>query len=597
MLTLLSQPLGHKLDTTPQQAQIIDDGTGVALVYTGTAHGLADGAYVYIDSNFDSYNGYKYVDSISYDAFKIKDSENGDYVDFIQQADIYFYISVLEHGFQCVHLPIVYELESDLYPSNTGEEDYTPNTVVSQSDENGYTRLALSAALTNPVALSKIEFVGTGPLAGVYRIITVYEDWNVVIDLAYSASNSFSGYQIVRYYDNYAVNVKVYAGYPVDHRWVDTKPIEVAATLRFIPDSNNRVKFSISEVLRSYINLRNNLTLDTLPNNTDFSVSFYIGFYESYDDSDGEEITTTNGEETGDDFIGWAINAKLPFKSENISFLSDYISEENHPARWLTLFDRPVMVVGYFFDLSFLNRFSSTDILILVNGELNQTIENPGAGVIRVPLEFDTAGEYCVKAITTGSPESGGVTSPITLPDLNTGVNIAGAGTDWATGSNPSVVMPAYSGLVEIKESDILAFDYTFNAGYEYVFTVNLGSTGTEDGLMRIIILDSSNNVLYSAVIATWVTGGSHSGSDTFTAPVGAVKYGFKVDKAVVPGSPTQTVDIDSVSATETTPIVPAVDAQDITETICIDVVAECSPTITEDGARLDEDGEFRLLE
>lgn len=592
MVTLISQPLGHKLDSAQQTAQIIDDGQGVALVYTGSAHGLADGDYVYIDSNFDSYNGFKYVDSIAYDSFKIKNSENGEYVDFVQTADIFFYISVLDHGFQCVHLPIVYELESDLSPVNTGEESYTPNTVVSQSDENGYTRLALSEALTNPVVLSKIQLVGDGPLAGSYSIITVYEAWNVVIDLAYSASNDLSEYQIVRYYDNYAINVNIYAGYPSDHRWVGEKPFELAATLRFIPDANNRIKFSISEVLRSYIEVRNNLTLDTLPNNTDFSVSFYIGYFESYDESDGEEITTFEGAQTTDDFQGWAINAKLPFKSEQISFLSDYINTDTHTARWLTLFDRPTMVIGYFFDLSFLNRFNAVDILIIVNGELNQTIENPGAGVIRVPLGFDSTGEYCVLAMTTGVPESGGDTTAISLPALSTGVNLAGSGIDWTTGASPAVTLPGSAGT---HTSDIITWDYAFVEGYTYDITFNLDHDSNVSNV-GFRILDASNNILYSDSSSV-IGAGPTNFSFEFTAIAGAVKFGLRVQHVIIIPTTDNDIDINSYSATQTTPIIPAVPEQTITETICIDVVAECGDTMTDDQARLLEDDELRILE
>jgi len=97
-LQLISNPIGHKLSDSEITAVIIDDGTGEALVYTGFAHALADGDYVYIESNFDAYNGYKYVDSIAYDSFKIRNSANSDAIEFIQDADITYRVSVLNHG-------------------------------------------------------------------------------------------------------------------------------------------------------------------------------------------------------------------------------------------------------------------------------------------------------------------------------------------------------------------------------------------------------------------------------------------------------------------------------------------------------------------
>jgi len=600
-LTILRQPLGHKLSDSDIDAVIIDDGQGNALVYTGFAHALNDGDYIYIQSNFDAYNGYKYVDSISYDSFRIKNSVNSDNIAFVQDADITYRVSVLNHGWLCVHLPIVYEIESDLYPVN-GDPDYAPNTVISQSDENGYTRLELSAALEDPTVLAKIEFVGTGELAGVYKILTVYQPWSIVIDLAYSASNSFTGYVIVKYYDNYCVNVRVYAGLSATHRWESLKPIELAATLQYVPDADNKVKFDISEILRSYIETRNNLTLDTLPNNLDFMVSFYIQYFESYDVSDGEEVTTEEGDVTTDDFTGYAVNAKLPFKSESISHLSDYVNEDVFLARWLTLQDRPIAIVDRFFDLSFINQFAQVDLNVIIDKYLTGllvsqetlVIENPGYGVIRVPITPITGtDEYCVEVHTDGIPASGGVTSAITLPALSLGVNIAGPDTDWTTGANPSVTL---SGSVGTHSSDKWANDYAFVEDYDYEFTINLDHDATIN--MIFYILDSGNNVLYSDT-AQAIGAGPDNFVFDFTAIPGMVKYSVVVYHINIGPTSAKNNDINTITATQTTPVIPEVPSQQITERICIDILEECESTFipSTDDIRLTEDGDFRILE
>ena len=56
---------------------------------------------------------------------------------------------------------------------------------------------------------------------------------------------------------------------------------------------------------------------------------------------------------------------------------------------------------------------------------------------------------------------------------------------------------------------------------------------------------------------------------------------------------------INTVSGTQTTPVIPAVPAQLITERICIDVIEECDTTFIQepDDIRLTEDGDFRILE
>jgi len=242
MLTVIKQPLGHKLTDAELDASVTSS-SGEALFTTLFAHGLVDGQYVYIQSDIESYNGFKYVDQTAYNSFKIRNSPNSSAVAYRQNVDAVYKISVLEHGWQCVHLPIVYELESSIYPTNQTEEDYAypSRVVVSQSDNDGYTQLELNSALPDPVALGWIKLVGTGPLAGAYQIIEVLQDWSIVIDLAYSSSNSFGGYNVVTYYNNYCANINIYAGLPAGHRWEDEKEYELAATLQLIPDENNKV--------------------------------------------------------------------------------------------------------------------------------------------------------------------------------------------------------------------------------------------------------------------------------------------------------------------------------------------------------------------
>lgn len=605
MVSLLKRPIGHKLNVQSQQGTAFDYAGDVG-IYTGTAHGLSDGDYVYVESNIDSYNGFKYVDSVNYDTFKLKESENGAYVPFKQAVDLNFYISVLNHYWQCVHLPIVYELASDISPNNTGEETYQPNTVVSYSNNAGYVQLNLSQALSNPVELGKIELVG-GPLAGVYQIITVVNAWSVVIDLVYSASYSFSGSVITKYYDNYAINVDVFAGFEAGHPWEAEKPFELAATLRFIPDSDNTVKFSIAEILKGYIENRNKLDLDTLPNNTDFMVSFYIAYYETYDQSDGEEITTFTGDITTDEVIGFAVNAKLEFKNLNSGHMSDYVSTENYPSQWLTLFDRPMIVIGQFFDISFINPFDS-DVVItnfkslegIVTDTDITTLSGVGKGIIRVPLTGEEAyDQYCVQASTPGSSEIPGVTEPLTLPALSSGVNIAGAGTNWTTGSNPSITLTG-GGPPAPVNSDIISWVYAFIPGYEYDFVLDLDyafDTNTLLANIFFVVLDNSNNELLTYPSSDLSTSsGTYVGPINFIAPVGAIKYGFRISTFGAL-SPTSTIDIDNIIATETGPTTPAVDPQIITEQICIDVIAECDSTFLNDEYRATQDNNLRLLE
>lgn len=581
-LTVISRPVGHKLNTTSVNAVIVDDGTGTARVYVAGGHGLTDGDYVYIISNFESYNGFKYVDSTSYDYFRIKENAEDDAIEFIQEADITFYVSALQHGWQSVHQPIVYELESDAYPINIAEETYTPITVVSQSDSNGNTRLNLSAAInSDPSALEYIEIVGEGELAGVYQILQVFQPWSFVINLAYDATNSFTGYQIVNYYNNYFIKVQVYAGLSSDNRWEDRKPYELAGTLKLIPGNDNRVKFSINELLKGYIETRNNLTLDTLPNNLDFYVQFYILYSQNHDTSDGETITISEGAFTSDQeqFEGHAVNAFMPFKSQNVSHLSDYINEDSLLANWLTLMTRPQMVIGRFFDISFLNQYNNTDIHVVIfkssGGIVSQTetvvLENPGSGVMRVPIEVDTGfDQYCLQASTVGSPSVPDQTTPMSIEARSLWRHV-GTGTDWVTGiTSPTLAL----GTGGAQSSKILSFLFDTLDGHEYTVTIGLTSPdpfNLASPQMIIYIIDAGNNILYSeSKSAPYNTNQSY----TFDGISGGVRIGIRI---TTNGSSARNFVLASASGTDTEFGHAGTPAVTITEQICCDVISDCS--------------------
>lgn len=592
MLTVLRRPLGHKLTDAAVDA-VVTNSAGEALFTTDFNHGLSDGDYIYVISNFDAYNGFKYVDAVSYTTFKLRESVSGDVVPFKQIAYPEYQVSVLQHGWLAVHNPIVYELESDLWPSNVDAEAYTANTVVSQANSNGYTLLNLLAALEDPTALAWIELVGDGELAGAYQILSAPQRWQIVINLAYDSTNSFDGYQVVKYYKNYVVNVNIYAGLGVEHPWYSEKPYELAATLQLTPDENGRVKFSIAEILRGYIETRNNLTLDTLPNNLDFMTAFYISYYESYDSSDGSEITTveTAAVSDRDTFEGHAVNAQMPFKSQAISHMSDYINEDAYLADWLLLQTSPIAIVGYFFDLSFINSLARVDIHIFVNGVLDQVISNPGVGVIRVPLEFASAGEYCVYAYTPGVAQSSGPAAT-SLAALSAWTNKPG-GQQWTLGANPNTSVNGNGGV-----SDWIVGAINTEAGFDYEFTTSfeIQVSGSSLPTMAVIwaLMDSSYNVLDSAGF-NYTTAGVKTETFTLNPSGDGVYLGFYVTN----NTPfdTKVVDIESAAYNATPQPDDSVPAQTITETICITVLEECDDTVIPDEIRATEDGEYRILE
>jgi hypothetical protein len=574
-LSLISRPIGNKLSTTQVEGTIYDDGAGDAVVYVPGGHSLSDGDYVYIDSDSESYAGFKYVDATSYDYFKIKDSEGGEFIQFFTEQEIVLYPSILTHGWQAVHNPIVYELQSDIYPINQAEEEYNPNVVDSFENYGGYTQINLDHVVTDPTALAYIELVGDSDLAGSYQIINALQPWSLVIDLAYDATYDFTGYTVVKYYNNYQINVEVWAGLQTGHRWESLKPFELAATLKIIPDGQGKIKFSINEILQAYIKTRNNLTLDTLPNNLDFHTAFYIKYYESYDTSNGAVISITDGDVTddSDNFIGHAVNASMPFKSQSESFLSDYIGVAGLPARWLTMFDRPVAVIGYFFDISLLFAEMGLDVTVVIEKSTGGvttetetiTIENPGNGVIRVPFTPETGfDQYCLKAYAAGGTQS---------VSLGSWTNAPGANEDWALGMTPSVTV---NFPLPPQSSNVIYGGYGFVEGVEYIVELDYSSAS---GNSTIRILNDALSTLFSES-QSLVGGGT--ASITFTATSATTKIGFSV-------TGTGTITLSNLRVTT--------NSYQVTEQICIDIIEECGSTYTDDNLRITESTILRRIE
>lgn len=304
-VSILERPQGVKLGECVS-GTIDEDYSGYATVHR-TSHGLTGGDYVYVTSDVEDYNGFWPVEIIDGHQFFLLQYPDGPRVAYVVDADITFCYQESLHAWSCVHLPIVYRLSSNLWPTNSVD---TARTVSSFTDDNGYINLNLSGALKGSVYdmdWVKISGATNEDLNGVFQIKDAVSTSDVTIDLVYSAAYSFSGATVQYYYKNYHVNVRVYGGLDASHPLQPFKPYERLASLSFIPDSDGEVKFSINEILKSQINGKNNLQLATLPNNLDAFTQFYISYGEGYDQSDGTDITAYSSDYLSDIPVdGWS---------------------------------------------------------------------------------------------------------------------------------------------------------------------------------------------------------------------------------------------------------------------------------------------------
>lgn len=419
-LTIVKTPVSKKLDAVENIGAASNSGGEVVITKTG--HTLVNGDFVYIRSPREQYNGYWYVIRIDNNNFKIREYATAANVSFVATGNVSYYINNLNLYWSCVHLPIIFKLQSDKWPVNSVD---TARTVSSFSNSNGYTQLLLSGdikASGSADALEQVEISGTVSLDGVYKILTWNSDISIVIDLTYSASNVFTGGTVQYYYGNYHARIKVYAGLPTGHYWEPVKQYELMAEFAQQPDSTGLVTVNINEFLKQRINIiENNLLLDTLPNNIDAFCYFYIAVAESYDDANQYGTNNLNVSEyvssytNSDAFV--AANAKLPFKTRSSGALDDYLDGVSAGAakKFLTGFSQPVLWPGNYFDVSFIIEdsttrnierkvYSAVDVLL---GTFTDVITNMSPGIYRYPIEQSSFLEsYITIQIKGGSRDS-----------------------------------------------------------------------------------------------------------------------------------------------------------------------------------------------
>jgi hypothetical protein len=116
--------------------------------------------------------------------------------------------------------------------------------------------------------------------------------------------------------------------------------------------------------------------------------------------------------------------------------------------------------------------------------------------------------------------------TPATLPPLSEWTNVAGADTDWTTGTTPSVG----------STSDLLKGTYAFEAGKEYTFdfTFEKPANTNFNWTVLIILLNSSDgqasfNSEHQKIISFTKSASSFSGTFNFIAPANATALAVKV--------------------------------------------------------------------
>lgn len=401
--TIVKRPLGFVMSTSPVSATALNDGYNYVVI-NSPSHGLTTGIYIYIKSYLSSYNGFWYVSVVDANNFYLKEYAAATNQIFINSGNISYYVNTSTHNVNCIHLPIVYKFSNQLFPTNTLS---TGSSILSFTNLSTYTQLSTASGITGlTMALQFVKITGAASLNcnGIFQVLTFTNSSTFSVNIPYNASNSFSGAFINTVYNNYKINVNVWAGLNPSSPAVVKNAYQKICTVSVVPDMNNICSVNINEFLKSDLNiLENNLINDYLPLNTDSYDNFYIEYFETYDQSNGTSVSTYTSSTVSDfsTFEGMATNSKLPFKSMYQSMMSDYLI--NGAGKFLTYFSAPVMfacstssVTCQYQDVSFINNYSKNiTALVLVNNyyknnvlqsTINQSVNIVGNGLYRVAL-------------------------------------------------------------------------------------------------------------------------------------------------------------------------------------------------------------------
>lgn len=389
-LSVLQRPQGF-INSTSSATGTYTNGSSVI---TKVGHGLITGTRVYIQNN--QAVGFWYVTPLTVDTFNIREYAGATVYTFVGAGTFTYYPTVnpAGHGWNCVHLPIVYKLQSTLWPTNSVDSILT---VSSYANDGGYVKLTLSGTITATVTELEFLKVTYGGSSYIYQILTWYSNSVVTINLAYLGGYGFTAVQY--YYNNYHAKIRIYAGLPSTHYFGSVKPYSLITEQRVIPDVNGICTLNIATFIKQAIAvLTNDLNKGTLQNNLDAFCQFYITYAEAYDYSiGGYTLLDFIGSYTDDStsFQGFAVNAELPFKNLNSGYLSDYIyGSSATKLKFLTPTLYPVLNAGYFFDISFVNQIGARLRMkreVYVNGVVRNLffddINDYGVGIYRYEIQ------------------------------------------------------------------------------------------------------------------------------------------------------------------------------------------------------------------
>ncbi len=248
-------------------------------------------------------------------------------LEIIRIPEIVEYGTGFTSRWKCAWLPIIWRIQSDLFPVNSVDVGLTINSVA--DDGNGLAEFTTSA---NHLLL-RFDWVNVtsstvADYKGIEQIVEVSAANKFTLNIAFSATATGSA---TKYYNNYHAIIEVYGGLPSGHEFEALDPSSLTTSVKIFFDSNSIAVVDLKRIAQTLINNIFDNNIPSWPNVLNFWDQTEILIKESFDNSDGTNITTIEryacikdgGFITGSDWSNEGTGASWTFGSDQANVSLD----------------------------------------------------------------------------------------------------------------------------------------------------------------------------------------------------------------------------------------------------------------------------------
>lgn len=208
--------------------------------------------------------------------------------------------------------PLEYKFSTPRFPDSS-QSSVTDYAVSNTLDENGLTQFTLLGGYSDNYSVGEyVQVTGSPDYNGIHRIVDTPTSTSIVLDFPYVSAEDTG--VVRKYFHNYELKIRVYAGINTDHQDTALDPIGLIgefAVVPFIEDGDNVAIADVSQFVKT------KLSSVTQEKNINLWTDFYIEFAENYEGIGGDSFTSD------DDNVRHAVYAALQDSNLMNSYVVD----------------------------------------------------------------------------------------------------------------------------------------------------------------------------------------------------------------------------------------------------------------------------------